>query len=55
MSTCNNAVKGRTHCQKMSKNQQELAGIQKEPEIIKNLFKAPKVLHTLESPVYSSG
>jgi transposase len=49
----NNAVKGRTHRRKMSKNQEELAnhvrstlaGLQKEPETIKNLFKAPAVLY----------
>lgn len=49
----NNTVKRRIHQEKMSKDQQELfdqvrstlAGLQKEPETIKNLFKAPKVLY----------
>ncbi len=49
----NNAVKGRTHRQKMSRNQEELtspmrstlAELQKEPETIKNLFRAPAVLY----------
>jgi transposase len=49
----NNAVKKRTHKEKMSRNQQELSGhvrstlakLQKEPETVKNLFKAPKVLY----------
>lgn len=49
----NNAVKTRTHRQRMSRNQDELAshvrltlaGLQKEPETIKNLFKAPAVFY----------
>lgn len=47
----NNAVKGRTHRQKMSKNQKELSGhlhstlaqLQKEPDTIRNLFQVPAV------------
>ena len=47
----NNAVKQRTHNEKMSRNQKELskhlrstlARLQKEPETIRNLFKAPSV------------
>ena len=47
----NNAVKQRTHRERMSRNQGELAkhlrstlaGLQKEPETIKNLFQAPSV------------
>lgn len=49
----NNAVKGRTHRRKMSKNQEELARHvrsvlakpQKEPKTIRNLFQAPAVLY----------
>jgi len=49
----NNAVKGRTHRKKMSKNQEELARhirsvlakLQKEPKTIRNLFQAPAVLY----------
>jgi len=49
----NNAVKGRAHRRKMSKSQKELtnhvrstlAGLQKEPTVIKNLFQAPAVLY----------
>lgn len=47
----NNAVKQRTHNEKMSRNQQELskhlrstlARLQKEPKTIRNLFQAPSV------------
>ena len=47
----NNTVKGRTHRQKMSRNQKELsdplrstlARLQKEPETIRNLFRVPAV------------
>lgn len=47
----NNTVKQRTHRKKMSKNQKELSGhlrstlaqLQKEPETIRNLFRAPAV------------
>lgn len=47
----NNAVKGRTHRRKMSRNRAELAShvrsilatLQKEPKTIKNLFQAPAV------------
>jgi transposase len=47
----NNAVKQRTHREKMSRDQKELtkhlrstlAGLQKEPDTIKNLFQAPSV------------
>jgi len=49
----NNAVKQRTHRERMSRNQGELAkhlrstlaGLQKEPETIRNLFQAPSVLY----------
>lgn len=49
----NNAVKKRTHRQRMSRDQKELsdhvrstlAELQKEPETIKNLFRAPAVLY----------
>lgn len=49
----NNAVKGRTHRRKMSRNKEELAShvrstlaeLQKEPETIKNLFQAPAVFY----------
>jgi len=51
----NNAVKGRTHRRKMSRNQEELAGhvrstlaeLQKEPETIRNLFQSPAVLYAV--------
>ncbi len=47
----NNTVKGRTHRKKMSRNQKELSGhlhstlakLQKEPETIRNLFRASAV------------
>lgn len=47
----NNTLKQRTHREKMSKNQEELsahlrstlAGLQKEPETIRSLFRAPSV------------
>lgn len=49
----NNTVKKRTHRQKMSVDQEglsrhvrsTLSGLQKEPETIKNLFRAPKVFY----------
>lgn len=49
----NNTVKQRTHRKKMSRSQEELSGhlrstlaqLQKEPETIRNLFKAPSVLY----------
>lgn len=47
----NNTVKGRTHRKKMSRNQKELSGhlrstlaqLQKEPETIRNLFRASSI------------